>query len=197
MFDATIDTIEPARVMRYQLIRDGIALTYSDVLALWQQEVKFRSFYTRLLADSPFSAYRWETPALTQSTANNSFEFVLLNCPEFCSRPTDAKTYENYFAADDTDRGIVSFTNLGGDATLIVPSPRTERDAYGHLAAFVRRAPTSQLESFWRIIGAAAQSCIGDNPIWLNTAGDGVAWLHVRLDSRPKYYGYSPYKQVI
>ncbi len=35
---------------------------------------------------------------------------------------------------------------------------------------------------------------IGHTPLWLSTAGGGVAWLHVRLDSRPKYYGYSPYK---
>ncbi|MGI9175867.1 MAG: DUF6940 family protein [Rhodothermales bacterium] len=24
--------------------------------------------------------------------------------------------------------------------------------------------------------------------MWLSTAGGGVSWLHVRLDSRPKYY---------
>ena len=28
---------------------------------------------------------------------------------------------------------------------------------------------------------------IDDRPLWLSTAGDGVAWLHVRLDQRPKY----------
>ncbi len=35
---------------------------------------------------------------------------------------------------------------------------------------------------------------ISDRPIWLSTAGGGVAWLHVRLDSTPKYYGYAPYR---
>jgi len=29
---------------------------------------------------------------------------------------------------------------------------------------------------------------------WLSTSGLGVGWLHVRLDSRPKYYTYEPYK---
>ncbi|MFL6237620.1 MAG: DUF6940 family protein [Thermoanaerobaculia bacterium] len=24
--------------------------------------------------------------------------------------------------------------------------------------------------------------------------GAGVSWLHVRLDDRPKYYGYGPYR---
>ena len=34
-------------------------------------------------------------------------------------------------------------------------------------------------------------------PIWLNTAGGGVAWLHIRLDHRPKYYRYLPYKKPL
>merc|ERR1712241_203055 len=29
--------------------------------------------------------------------------------------------------------------------------------------------------------------------IWVNTDGRSVHWLHVRLDSRPKYYRHSPY----
>ena len=29
---------------------------------------------------------------------------------------------------------------------------------------------------------------------WLSTSGLGVYWLHVRLDSYPKYYTYRPYK---
>ncbi len=35
---------------------------------------------------------------------------------------------------------------------------------------------------------------VSRKPVWLNTAGGGVAWLHVRLDDRPKYYGYQNYK---
>jgi hypothetical protein len=32
--------------------------------------------------------------------------------------------------------------------------------------------------------------------LWLSTAGMGVSWLHVRLDSSLKYYGYKPFKQT-
>ena len=34
-----------------------------------------------------------------------------------------------------------------------------------------------------------------DSPLWLSTCGTGVYWLHVRLDSRPKYYSYQEYKR--
>jgi hypothetical protein len=194
MFDATVDNIESDQVTRYCLTCDGRPLTFSDVLDLWQSDADFRDYYTRLLAASPFAAYRWETPALSKSSASQPFQFVLLNCPRFCSRKTDRTTYGSYFTADDTDHGIVSFANLSGDATLIVPSPRTEIDAYGHLAAFIRHAPKPQLDAFWRVVGTCVKSRIGHDPLWLSTAGGGVAWLHVRLDPRPKYYGYSPYK---
>ena len=35
---------------------------------------------------------------------------------------------------------------------------------------------------------------IDDRPVWLSTAGMGIAWLHIRLDDRPKYYGYREYR---
>jgi hypothetical protein len=30
--------------------------------------------------------------------------------------------------------------------------------------------------------------------IWISTIELGVSWLHVRIDSTPKYYHYTPYK---
>ena len=32
-----------------------------------------------------------------------------------------------------------------------------------------------------------------DRPMWLSTCGTGVAWVHMRLDQRPKYYTYTPF----
>lgn len=175
-------------------MRDAATLTYADVLDLWQKDSDFRNYYTSLLVNSPFAAYRWETPALTTANANQPFQFVLLNSPGFVSRETDSTTYNSYFTTDDTNYGVVSFANLSGDATLVVPSPRTDISAYGHLAAFVRHAPEKQIDAFWRIVSDTVTSTIDRTPLWLSTAGGGVAWLHVRLDSRAKYYGYSPYK---
>ena len=194
MFDAVIHDIEHNRVTKYLLKRHDTPLTYSEVLDLWQDDADFRDYYTQLLASSPFAAYRWETPALTQNTMVNPFEFVLINSPWFCSRQTEDKAFEDNFTKED--QGIVSFANLSGDATLIVPSPGTGDDVYGHLAAFIRQAPSSQVNTLWRVIGTTVKSRIGKTPLWLSTAGGGVAWLHVRLDLNPKYYGYSPYTQI-
>ncbi len=196
MFDAIVENVEPGRVMRYSLTREGDVLTFADVLALWEADANFCCYCSQLLADSPFAGFRWETPALTKSSTSRAFEFVLISSPAFCSRPTDQETYANYFTDDDADEGIVAFANLRGDATLVVPSPRAELESYGHLAAFVRHAPKRQLDAFWRVVSRCVQSHLGHAPLWLSTAGGGGAWLHVRLDSRPKYYGYTPYKSA-
>ena len=82
------------------------------------------------------------------------------------------------------------------EATLVVPSPRTDYDAYGHFASFLRHAPESQIDSFWLAIGRAVAEQMTDEPIWLSTAGGGVAWLHVRVDATPKYYGFGPYRNA-
>jgi hypothetical protein len=46
-----------------------------------------------------------------------------------------------------------------------------------------------------RATGAAVAARLSARPLWLSTSGLGVAWLHVRLDSRPKYYSYAPYRR--
>jgi len=57
----------------------------------------------------------------------------------------------------------------------------------------VRSASDEQNHALWRIVGAAVRERLGERRLWISTAGGGVAWLHVRLDSSPKYYGFRPY----
>ena len=197
MFAARVEAVVPGDVDRYELIANGSPLTFDDVLNLLSSDSGFREFYSDLLGSSPFTAFRWETPALTLTTAIKPFEFVLLNSPEFCSRPADAEPFADYFTDDETNFGVVNFDNLGGDSSMIVPSPRATENLYGHFASFIRNAPKRQVDALLRTIGSLATLRLAHRPIWINTAGGGVAWLHVRLDSRPKYYRYKPYRQPV
>lgn len=91
---------------------------------------------------------------------------------------------------------MVDFPNLGKNAHLIVPTPHAKVDYYKHLAIFVRQAPPQQVEQFFKDIGRLTLEHLSvDKYLWLNTAGMGIIWLHVRLDSRPKYYKTRVYKQ--
>ena len=43
--------------------------------------------------------------------------------------------------------------------------------------------------------GTTMKELVDQHSVWLNTAGNGVIWLHIRLDSRPKYYKTDTYRK--
>ena len=71
---------------------------------------------------------------------------------------------------------------------------------YSDFASFVRGAPPNQQLSLWGEVGKQVQHRLTmsapDSPLWLSTEGSGVPWLHIRLDSRPKYTKHASYRRV-
>jgi hypothetical protein len=179
-----------ARGMRFTIDLDSRPATFSDVVLGWKTDAGFRTLFNGLLADTPFTAFRWETPVVTTATLSRPFEFVILDSPGLARRP-DPNAFAEHF--NEAGNEIAVFTNLSKDAILVVPHPVGEATAYGHLAAFVRLAPVTQRQSLWSQVGVTLGRRVAEKPVWLSTAGSGVSWLHVRLDDRPKYYGYQPY----
>jgi hypothetical protein len=192
MWTSQSEQLTELRGLRFSIQLNEKPATFADVLRGWQTDPTFRSMFNSLLADVSFSAFRWETPPVTVETVTHPFEFVLLDSPGLARRP-DLDAFAEHFGGA-SGAGVVEFLNLGGDAVLIVPTPRTESSAYGHLAAFVREAPEPQRHALWQLTGEAMMRRLGPKPVWLSTAGAGVSWLHVRLDDRPKYYGFAPYR---
>jgi hypothetical protein len=197
MWDCIIQAQPGNRVRHYIPLRGGSPLPYAQVLRLWQADESFRSFFISLLADAPFPAYRWETPSITAATAGRQFEFVLLDAPGLDTAP-DVNAFADHFRSAPAGQTVLAFPNLGNDAVLAVPCPARPADSFAHLAAFIRTADNAQKHELWRTVGAAMEqrlASLAPAPVWLSTAGMGVSWLHVRLDSRPKYYGFAPYRQ--
>ncbi len=184
-------TLKQPRGIRLEVRSGALPLTYVEVIGLWRTSDAFRAFFGGALAAMPYRALRWETPPLTHEYSARSFECVALDSPDLLRAPEP-----DVFAGEFSGRrapDVISFPNLGGDARMIVPCPGEPASAYAHLAAFLREAPIDQCDRLWQAVGQAMAERMSDVPIWLNTAGAGVAWLHMRLDSRPKYYHYRPY----
>ena len=192
MWSARSEELPDARGLRFAVFIYTRPATYAEVIRAWQGDAGFRSQFNALLADAPYSAFRWETPPVTAGTVSRPFEFVLLDSPGLARRP-DPEAFAEHFAGAES--GVIAFPNLGGDAIMVVPSPIAAPFAYGHLAAFVRHAPESQRHALWQAVGDAMARRVGAETVWLSTAGAGVSWLHVRLDDSPKYYGFAQYKQ--
>jgi Family of unknown function (DUF6940) len=186
--------LDNGRVIRFAIDLDSSPVSYAEVLGRWRNDTGFRAFFIRLLADSPFPAFRWETPPITTANANRAFEFVLLDSPSL-ARDADPDAFAEHFSVAGPDE-VAAFPNLGGDAIMVVPSPGAPLSAYSHLGAYARSGTERQQHRLWELVGAAMQRTLGAKPVWLSTAGAGVAWVHVRLDDRPKYYGYAPYRQA-
>ena len=190
MWEFTCSPLSPS-TQQYQLHSQNQGLTNQDFLTQLSQSEDFRTFYNDLLAQCEFEAFFWEMKPFSRSTLDAKFEFVLVDSMLLVNVDANPTRFQDHFTQDP----VVSFPNLGGDAQLIVPTPVAQPKIYTHMARFVRNAPPPQIEEFWKRIGAECQQRVSDRPLWLSTAGLGVSWLHVRIDSRPKYYRHGPYRR--
>lgn len=192
IWNADHETLSGGKAERFVIKREGVVASYRDVLHGWREDALFRTWFIGILAGVSYSAFRWETPRVTRGTFDEPFEFVLLDSPTL-TRAAEVSAFEEHFQKRP-DLEVVSFANLGRDAILVVPCPRGPDATYMHLASFTRQGPVAQQHALWREVAIAMEQRVSDKPVWLSTAGAGVAWLHVRLDDRPKYYGYAPYR---
>jgi hypothetical protein len=193
MWVPQITNLTGSKAVKVAIDLNSTPVSYAQVLSHWQNDAEFRSMFIRILADCPYSAFRWETPPITKSNADRPFECVILDSPGLASVP-DAAAFAEHFK--HTDKAVIEFANLSGDAILVVPRPLGSHGIYGHIGTFVRQAPAAQIHSLWQAVGSAMQRRLGAKPVWLSTAGAGVSWLHVRLDDRPKYYTFAPYRDA-
>jgi hypothetical protein len=181
--------------IRYSILANSTPLSYAETFQLWLDDSEFRDWFLNLLAMVPFTAFRWETPPVTAKTVSKDFEFVALDSPGL-DRTPDPHTFAEYFQSRVGLGCVLEFANLGRDAIMIVPIPLGDHQCYGHIAAFIRRAPHEKKHELLKAISKAMLSRLSNKPVWLSTAGAGVSWLHVRLDDRPKYYGYEPFRSI-
>ena len=189
-------------------------LSVHDVLQLWgdESDPEFTDLFSRALAEVPFPDFYWELPPMTGARggappAATPFECTLVNAQGLLTR----RRISHVAFDEHLDRSgavgtseAVTFPNVGGDAVLVVPVPAAvdgqavPDEVYGNLATFLRGAPQAQQRALWRRVAEAVPTRLAERPaapLWLSTAGGGVPWLHVRLDSRPKYYRWAPYKE--
>lgn len=166
------------------------ALSFEAVVRGWRGNAPFRAFWCTCLRDLEFGACCWECPPVTRGTASCDFECVFVSSPSLARMQQDPQAFAEHFRQHVN---VVAFGNLGGDALLVAPCPGGQRADFSHLASFTATATAPQQDSLWHAVGQAMEKRLGTRPVWLSTAGLGVAWLHVRLDDRPKYYRHAPY----
>jgi len=194
MWDVQVDTQEND-VNKIRLFANNGEMRYADVIQGWRTNHEFRNFYISILKQSPLEAFFWENPPLTGSSIHQAYEFVLVNSPQLSNADADSRSFSRQFELQSKDQSVIRFSNLGGDAELVVPRPGTPERHYAHFAAFLRAAPSAQVHELFVVLADALKDRDREEPVWVSTSGLGVYWLHIRLDRRPKYYTYQPYKR--
>lgn len=192
---AIVQTNDRTSHVKFIWVENGQAVSYADIIHAWRELPRFGSWFSSLIAAAPFGELFWECPPTTSMLAPRMpFEFTLVRTHGF--RPASPDDFAEYIQCS---KGVSHFPNLGRDAVLVAPceDPDVPRDTYAHLAVFCRRASTEQLDALWRQTGDSLSTILeqrGRRPTWLSTEGSGVPWLHIRLDSRPKYYKTDAYR---
>lgn len=181
-------------IVKYKISQNDVLLTCQEVIELLIHSKEFVIFFIDLLRTSSYDSFFWEVRPMTIETFDEEFEFVLVNSTALSGAKADNSQFINYF---EKDKLVVSFSNLKGDARLVVPVEFSNSDNYSHLANFIRKAPEEQVQLFWKTVGEEYKKLLGDEEKWLSTSGLGVYWLHVRIDNTPKYYRYYPYRNFI
>ena len=176
---------------------------------------------SKVIASSPFDSVLFETPGCNWiNSATKPMEFALVNEPRlkaFAESNPDRHAFEEYFTSqlcsNENDGGssgpiatVCAFPNLGRDASLISPLPLSgiNEATYSHLTSFIRNAPPEQINQFWKVSAKTFMDELKHRHermnehvgTWFSTNGMGVAWLHLRIDSVPKYYSYEPFTKL-
>jgi hypothetical protein len=181
---------------KVMLRRDGRAATLGTILKGWVNDAAFRAFFLAELRRTPFSGFFWELPPLAQDTLERPYEHVVLEGNLLERISPDPAAFSSVLQAVAVSDLVASFPNRGGDAILVVPIPLAGCLGYGHLGAFLRAAPENQQHALLQALGQSAEAGLQSrrSRLWISTAGLGVPWLHIRLDSSPKYYKHQPYR---
>ncbi len=173
--------------------------SFAEVLSLWETDPSFaRAFSAAIVTTASGTPIFFECAPVTAPTVGQQpFECMLLAAPALAGMVCDTATFAEHWPA--ATRGVATFTNLGGSSLLVSPAPQEHDPApdFTHLETFLRTAEAPLTAAFWAATAQALQRALAEAGVsarWLSTSGLGVGWTHMRVDQRPKYYTWRPYK---
>lgn len=134
------------------------------------------------------SSVFWETSRMHNG---GSSEFKQKTTPASTQLPMSTRADSSAFAQHVRGKkAAVAFQNLGNTATLVAPPHRPgSKNNFSHIATFYKHASPGEIKDLWRTVAKVVERKMkkGES-VYVSTHGTGVPWLHVRIESTPKYY---------
>jgi hypothetical protein len=86
------------------------------------------------------------------------------------------------------EKYVIVFNNLSGDTRLLIPKPIKNKD-FTTIKDFIDNASETQQVHFWKQVALEIHDMLKHHDkIYVSTHGTGIYYLHLRLDTYPKYY---------
>jgi hypothetical protein len=140
-------------------------MKWSEVLDRWENGGVLT--YPKLMNNR----FLWKTSKIDK-TYNSNFVEKFIEVDNLPSKQ-NYTSFAEYFKGNN----VVSFKNISGDTTLIVPIPKKGKN-YITLKDFIDNAPISQQKHVWKHVALIAKKMLkNNNQIWISTHGYGVAYL--------------------
>ncbi|MGB3296692.1 MAG: hypothetical protein WBA76_00375 [Phormidesmis sp.] len=163
------------------------ALTWHQVAQLLANDAKFCEQWNQTWADLPFD-FEWKPVPIHPYTAQTHPFFAIAFPAQF--QAANSQDFDRYLQALSQDELTARFNNFSGDAQLLIPANTGD---FGHIADFCRKASPKARQALWQAVGEMCGGAIAqETPVWCNTHGHGVPWLHIRFDSQLKYSLFPP-----
>ena len=131
-------------------------------------------------------SFFWETSVITK---NQDTEYK----EKFIENDDLHKMKQNYKSFSkkinqSKNKDVLSFFNLSKTSLLVVPKPRNNKK-YTTLKQFMDNATDKQQKKFWKkVVSSVNKMLKTHDKVWVSTHGKGVPYLHIRIDTNPKYY---------
>src|SRR5436190_21230041 len=104
-----------AQTFKTALSSNSGVMSFRETVGLWRDSADFRGYLTALIIESPFDAFFWETPPVTDRSEGRPFEFVLVEAAALSQLRPDPAPFMSRFSSQPSEE-ILTFPNLGGDA---------------------------------------------------------------------------------
>ena len=163
-------------------------MKWSEVLSQWE------SGNYRKIPSNIKSPYFWRTSVLN-SKRDLEYKEEFLEDERLLNKKQGVKPFSEYLDKNKDEKYAISFPNLSGDTTLVIPIPRKSKK-FTNLFHFMNKASEIQKRELWKKVALEANKMLKNNEnIWISTHGLEVNYLHVRICNNPKYYENSKLKK--
>lgn len=123
----------------------------------------------------------------------SEYEHMLIESNNLDNMSQDYTPFNEYINKNITHTSM-SFYNLSKTSKLIIPMPCVNKN-FTTLKDFIDNASIDTQKEFWKKVADEIRHMSKlHKKIWISTHGLGVGYLHMRIDTSPKYYHTDEFK---